>query len=104
MFKILVFLDLKALLIVAAVVVLSLAVYRKSAGGAVRLLAIGAFVQTVTLLMGFGWLVNGLAVIDTPETIGPMLAVSILTPFYGSLLNMGIQMYVRFTAVDTAGR
>jgi flagellar motor component MotA len=54
--------------------------------------------------MGLGWLVNGLAAIDTPETIGPMLAVSILTPFYGSLVNMGIQMFVRFTAVDFAVR
>ena len=104
MLRILVFLDLKALLILAAVVVVSIAVYRKTSGGTERLLAIGAFVQTATLLVGFGWLVNGLAVIDTPESIGPMLAVSILTPFYGSLVSLGIRLFVRFTAVDFALR
>ena len=54
------------------------------------------FVQALTLGFGLFYTVRMLAVIKIPSEIGPILAVCLLTPFYGVLANLVLKMYVLF--------
>jgi len=96
-----IFFDAFSFMITAALVAAGIGIYFREPSRRDRLLAIGSFVQTISLGFGFFWAIRMLAVIDSPGDVGPQLAICLLTPLYGVLVKVSLVIYVRFRYFST---
>jgi len=91
-----IFVDVTSIVFFIIILAIAIAVYYRIPSKKERLLGIGSFVQTLTLGFGLVYAVRMLAVVDSMSEIGAILAVCLLTPFYGILANLVLKMYVLF--------
>ena len=98
--NIFIFFDFKAILITLVIFSICSVLSSKSHSLQDRLLQAGSLTQSFAVAFGIVYFVRTLSVLDSIDTIGPPLAVSLLTILYGTILNITMRLYNRFIWIE----